>query len=177
MATYEEIGEYLNNPVTSKLVLDITKIFCGECIGDEIICSTCNKDFAIANVLIENEKNSTQIKVDKLKFKDWIDIKDNKDYFGSDNIIFKMKHEERIIGEIKLTPTSTYDILPRTMEFKYNKILADEWFDYKKIVKTLEFNEPNYKMVCDIIEENYENFMIYMSRLGYRTESYTNYSI
>lgn len=71
MATYEEIGEYLNNPITSKLVDDIKKIICNNCIGDcgckDIFCSTCNRDFAIANVLIENEKNNSKIKTENIR--------------------------------------------------------------------------------------------------------------
>ena len=69
MTTYEEIGEYLNNPTTSKLVDDIKKIICNNCVSYKVLCSTCNKDFVIANVLIDNEKTNSKIKVEISLFK------------------------------------------------------------------------------------------------------------
>jgi len=71
MATYEEIGEYLNNPITNKLVEDIKKIICCNCTSYKILCSTCNKDFVIANVLIDNDKINTKTEInDVVKNKD-----------------------------------------------------------------------------------------------------------
>ena len=64
MATYEEIGTYLNNPNTNKLVEDIKKIICNNCVSYKVLCSTCNKDFVIANTLIDNDKIRAKIKVE-----------------------------------------------------------------------------------------------------------------